>query len=478
MPKCRLFILLICSFCCSLSADWTTSAPNPISTTYSFTYGSVFNSCNPQIGQYLATWADGNNNQYPTYSIFTPNSGWSTINTISNSSGAIISSNVITSCDPQTGIFVATWTDNTTFLPTLSIYNPSMGWNTIDQLTTSTATVNTANSFNSITGQFLVTWAESGSHYPTYSFYDPNTGWGAKTTITTESIAADVYTTFDSTTGQFLAVWTDIGTGNPMYSFYSSGAWSNAASISNLASVDDDVLCACNPPTGQFIATWSDINQSLYPFYSVYTPGDGWSPIATITTTSGVTDNVAITCNRNTGEFLASWSNVANGNPTYSFYTPNVGWSPPEVISTISSTGGDIITSFNPATGQFLATWSDRSNPDLIFNPTYSFFTYIDPAPPPPLSFKGKVLYNHFVSQSDTIYALAWSPPVNSSEIVSYQISRNEVVIAVVPVSGPSFYYDHNRKKSKSDIYTIVSLNADEVQSTPLSITLISGKQG
>lgn len=69
---------------------------------------------------------------------------------------------------------------------------------------------------------------------------------------------------------------------------------------------------------------------------------------------------------------------------------------------------------------------------------------------------------------------LKWNPPGESLGIVSYQISRNGVVIAVVPASDPSIYYDHNRKKNMTYIYTIVSQYANGAKSTPVSITLKS----
>jgi hypothetical protein len=468
-----IFAWIYCSFSTLCQADWTISQPSPISTSYSYTYASVFTSCDPTRGLFLATWADGNNNQYPTYSFFTPGAGWSPINTISNSSPAVISSNVLTSCDRISGKFLASWTNITTNQPTSSVYSPGSGWSTADPLTTSTAAVNTANSFDSITGQFLITWADTNNNnYPTYSFYTPGTGWTPIATISTVSRAANVYSSFDSTTNQFLAVWVDIGSGNPMYSFYISGGWTVAAPISVLADVDNDVLCACNPATGQFLATWADINQNLYPFYSVYTPGSGWSPIATITTSYGVTDNVTISCDLTTGQFLASWSNVSNSHPTYSFYTLGTGWSQPAIISASSSSGSDITTSFNSMTGQFLAAWADTSNPNQLFNPTYSFFTYVLPTPPPPSHFTGSVLSNRFLTQTDIIHKLVWTPPPDASSIVFYQINRNGAPIAAVPASGPFVYDDHDRSKSKIDLYTIVSVSADGEQSEPLSMTL------
>ena len=462
-------------WCCCFSsfclADWTPSAPNPIVVPYSsFTYSGVFCSCDSASGSFLATWVDGNNNQYPTYTFFTPGAGWSPISTISNSSAALLVSNVATACNPVSGQFFASWTDSSTNQPTSSVYSPGMGWSAANALATSTAAVNTANCFDSSTGQFLVTWADtSNNDYPSYSFYTPGTGWGPVGAISTISRSANVYTSFDPTTNQFLAVWVDQNTGQPMYSFYSSGAWSVATSISPFASVDNDVLCACNPATGQFFATWADINQNLYPFYSVYTPGSGWSGAATITTSSEVIDNVTVSFDSATEQFLASWSDDLTGHPTYAFYTFGNGWSEPAIISTSSFSGNDIITTYNSMTGQFLATWADNGNPSQLFNPTYSFFTS---APLPPSYFTGKVMSNRFLTETDIIHRLMWAPPADSSFIVSYQIYRNGVSIAVPPASGPYVYDDHERSKNKTDLYTIVSMNADGTQSQSLSVVL------
>lgn len=94
--------------------------------------------------------------------------------------------------------------------------------------------------------------------------------------------------------------------------------------------------------------------------------------------------------------------------------------------------------------------------------------------PPPPSSFKGKTIKNRFLTQTDIVNILKWNSPAESSEIVSYQISRNGAVIAVLPASNPNVYNDSNRKKNTTYIYTIVSVNADGLKSTPLSITLKS----
>lgn len=462
------FIFLCCWLPISSYADLTSSQPNLIApSSLTSSISNVYVSCNSATGQSLATWTDIDNSNYPTYSFYTPGTGWSAPATISNSFPVKI--DVITSCDPETGSFLATWTDSDTNHPIYSIYTPGVGWNPSNSISTATAAVrNTANSFNSITGQFLATWADNNNnHYPTYSFYTPGSGWSSINTISTSSEADTISTSFDSSKGQFLATWVDIDTGFPMYSFYNMGIWSASEAITILTHVDNDVFTSYNPTTGQFLAAWADINNNFYPTYSIFTYATGWSAINIITNDSRVLDNVTISCDFITGQFLALWNDVNRADPTYSLYTPNAGWSPPTVISTTATSQADIISSFDPTIKGFLATWVNSKNFD--FFPTYSFLTYI---PPPPSKFTGSVLRNRFLTRTNVVNKLAWDSPSDTSSIVSYQITKNGEVIASVPVFGALTYYDQNPSKKTSDIYTITAVNASGIQSVPLSVTL------
>jgi autotransporter-associated beta strand protein len=98
------------------------------------------------------------------------------------------------------------------------------------------------------------------------------------------------------------------------------------------------------------------------------------------------------------------------------------------------------------------------------------------PQPPPPLlppsTFNGRIVKNQFLTQTDITSVLRWRPPVDSATIVYYQIRRNGKVIALVPASDPHHYCDHNLKKNKKYTYTIVSLNAQGLQSSALSVKM------
>jgi len=488
MFRCKFLFVLVVLFCNLFSkgcyATWTTdpAQPLPNEEPTSISFGGVFNSCDPTTGVFLATWADVNGLLHPTYSFYNPSLGWGFVNAITFSSLAATSGiSVISSCDPSTGVFLATWTEATMNQPAGSVY--MLGdWSVLPgSFTGQSAVFQTTNSFYPATGEFLVTWADRITNYPTYSFYTPGSGWGAVSQITMTSTANDVYTTVNTTTNQVLAVWADAVSVQPTYAFYDSGVWGGAFAIPGFPSASGDVLCSCNPVTGQFIAVWVNLGfANFYPYYSIYTPGHGWNIGPAAITNSPVNGNVSVSCDPTTGQFLASWASLDDGSINYSFYTPgtgpDAGWSSPGFI-TGSTSGNTITTSFNSTSGQFLATWAGFGSGIPDSSPFYSFFTYIPPPAPPnpppssPITFTGKVVSNYFLTQIDITHKLVWTPSTDSS-IVSYQISRNGVVIAVLPASGPYVYYDHNRSKNKKDLYTIVSINAAGAQSAPLSVIL------
>lgn len=89
----------------------------------------------------------------------------------------------------------------------------------------------------------------------------------------------------------------------------------------------------------------------------------------------------------------------------------------------------------------------------------------------PPSNFQGKATKNVFLSQTDYINQLSWTPNLDPG-VIGYKIFRDGSLIAIIPASGPFVYDDHNRTKNEKYIYTIVSTNASGSDSQPSSITL------
>jgi len=100
--------------------------------------------------------------------------------------------------------------------------------------------------------------------------------------------------------------------------------------------------------------------------------------------------------------------------------------------------------------------------------------TVLPPSPQPPASpshFKGKSRRNQFATQTEYFNHLTWNPSFDPT-IVAYQLFRNGRLIASIPASGPFVYNDQNRQKNSHDVYTLIAVNAEGLQSIPVIITV------
>jgi hypothetical protein len=96
------------------------------------------------------------------------------------------------------------------------------------------------------------------------------------------------------------------------------------------------------------------------------------------------------------------------------------------------------------------------------------------PEPPPPLpptNLTGSVIRNKFEVQVDRINHLQWTPS-ESPLVVEYILFRNSIEIAIIPGIGPFQYNDHNRGRNQIDVYTLIAVDSNGFQSTPVSISI------
>lgn len=449
----RLLILLSCLFSVTTyAASWSPAAPI---TNSSPAYKEVSVSSIPTTGQFIATWTATNDSNYPTYSIYTPGSGWSNPARISNSPSSIVLYNVLTSVNPTTGVVLAAWGDMTDSNPPIySFYTPSSGWGAIGTIPgiSGDYDADVSLSFIPTTGGFIATWTDNNTFFPYFSIYTPGMGWSTSAQISgTFTNYFNVFTSVNPATGTILATW---GDGNPpyypTYSFYNGSTWSAPLPITTSSTVRFyDVNSSFNSVTGQFLAMWGDDSTGL-PTYSFYTAGSGWSPIATLSDSSGVAGDIINSVDPLTGQILATWSDYNNHNyPTYALYTPGSGWSSVATISTSFPAYSDVITSFDPITSQFFGTWADTNNNNY---PTYSslFLPF-----PPPSGLKGVQKKNNFAIVSELFNSLTWQ---NDPGATSYQIYRNGILIATLDGNATS-YEDHDQPRKKQT-YSVIAVHA------------------
>ena len=107
---------------------------------------------------------------------------------------------------------------------------------------------------------------------------------------------------------------------------------------------------------------------------------------------------------------------------------------------------------------------------DDLLQVNISLNTDLQP-PLPPVTFQGEVINNRFLTQTDIIHKLFWSPSPDPS-VVFYTLFRNGEFLAQFPKQGPFHYQDHNRREHVQDTYVLTTSNAAGVQSFPLTVVL------
>lgn len=108
--------------------------------------------------------------------------------------------------------------------------------------------------------------------------------------------------------------------------------------------------------------------------------------------------------------------------------------------------------------------------------PDATFALQVNVGQPPfiagPGNFVGKVIKNVFLTQTEIIHQLRWSPSPDPF-VAAYLLYRNGKLIAIIPPNGPYVYDDHNRGNCHHhDTYTLIAISEFNVTSIPISIVL------
>lgn len=110
------------------------------------------------------------------------------------------------------------------------------------------------------------------------------------------------------------------------------------------------------------------------------------------------------------------------------------------------------------------ASWWDSDSLDLFVAFNTPLF-----GPQPPVAFSGVEVKNSFLTQTNYINVLSWQASP-SPEVISYQLSRNGLLIATIPANAPLTFVDPNRVKNVSYLYSIVAIDNNGLQGAPAQI--------
>lgn len=346
---------------------------------------------------------------------------------------------------------VAAWINNTSGRTHASFYNAG-AWTPFQDLGDGDIEPKTA---YSPIGNAAAVWGFSGDSSINAS---TSVGFVWQTTIQLDLTADGPPDVGMDASGNAIAVWL----GNDpnfdvKWSRFDGLAWSPAAVLS-LASGNFDPKIAV-APNGTAIAVWPDAGNNIQ--ISQFN-GTVWSVPAAIapgTSASITMDSL--------GNALIGW--ISSFDEIFNAYLPLGGiLSPPALVTTASEDLFSLDLALSSASKTGVTAWH-LSVPLDEENFTFAALTLFQPLPSGGIT--GSVCSNNFATQVDRVHIISWAPSTDPTT-VSYYIYRNGALISIVPVTGPFTYYDHNRCKGTPDTYVVVAVDAQGIQSAPVSITL------
>lgn len=125
--------------------------------------------------------------------------------------------------------------------------------------------------------------------------------------------------------------------------------------------------------------------------------------------------------------------------------------------------------------GNAVAVWQQNPMGNDFVQATIGRDLFVPPVPPfptPPSNIVGRVIKNEFLTQTDCIHQLTWTPSFDPT-VAGYNIYRNDKLLAIIPATGPFFFRDHKRCKH-ADVYKITAFNASGGESTAITVKLKS----
>lgn len=346
-------------------------------------------------------------------------------------------------------------------------------------------------------GNGLGIWTDPASSQIRYSFYTAGTNsWGAATVL---GIGTGRATVSYSPTGTAVAAWLD-GT-FIRASLYNGITWVGPFTLGNGA----NNMVTGNDAVGNPIIAWIDLSGNVVVSQiigiPVTFPGPGNVGVS-LGVAPGGTAVLIWTDSAQNGQYStfngSTWAAPIQfgANITYSPFGTRTsvsldslgnalilyGTDDSEIFSIQIPVGGiagsplfvtDDINGENATVSSLTSALSSGGIGFAFWRPSSEgpmpYASVLLPSVSPPGNLIASICKNKFASQTDLVYILTWTPSTDPAT-AAYYLRRNGVLIGVIPARGPFIYYDHNRNKHTTAVYTLTAVTSDGVESTPISV--------
>ncbi len=251
--------------------------------------------------------------------------------------------------------------------------------------------------------------------------------------------------------GNAYALWTDVDSNVVAAYLSQGGSWTNVTTLNPTAGNSAPSLAV--DPIGNAAAVWQDEDNNIFASFLPALQGQ-WQPAIQIGT--GSTPEVTMDT---LGNASAAWSDP-DENIQAATLPFNGSWSDPTQVSA-SGLGSTLPKVGSDGDSAVVIIWDQSSTGTLMASSATDLF-------PPIAPYNLQVNLKRKDNARDRY--ISFKPSWDTS-IVNYNLYRNNSLIAQIPTQGPYIYYDR-ASKSRSDLYSVVSVNGKGAFSTPIEATV------
>lgn len=256
--------------------------------------------------------------------------------------------------------------------------------------------------------------------------------------------------------GNAIAVWGGNGTSDIKASRYNGVSWSAGQTISTIGNNSPPIISVDS--TGAAIAAWRESTNNVV--YAVFN-GISWSsPI----NAGAVASDISLTMD-SAGNALLGISQDTTGSIFTIFIPKGQTAQLPLLIDENTEENRDISVALSTQSPLGFIGWVTSPGE----GPGNAFATFL--ARPIPPEAAGRTCVSNFGMQKDRVHIITFAPSTDTT-VVSYIIRRDGAIVDIIPPSGPFVFFDHNRCRGIPNTYTIVSVNANGIESNPVTIVL------
>ncbi len=321
------------------------------------------------------------------------------------------------------------------------------------------------------TGQGLAFWSNQDTPNVQAAYYNGN-NWSLSGSLSSSVlIACGVPTAVAmNASNEGIFLWEN-SLGGISSSFFSNGVYSSEQTVYTVTGSNIVYIAVCLSGSGVATALWvvqDNISGNFTLLSNSSQSGGAWgsaTPLVMPTSTFIGYPNIAVD---NFGNVYAVWENddgSGNGFVYYDQYGSSANsWlaGGPVLLSSLghSSTAPNLaISGFGAAT----VVWvEDNITVQAV---------YMGGAPSPVSGFVGRQLKNRFLTATDRVNVLNWQASVDLA-VVSYNLTRNGILIATIPATASPSYQDHNQSKGQKNTYGLIAIDVNGEQSTPMFVTV------